>query len=146
MSTVFWTLVSLSPPFSSSGSISSVTISSAPSPSGSSSCCSLSPPERNKPRSSLSGQTAIVSPGVFFGVWPVRFPTDTLDLLVGEQPRPLRTTVVMEEISEVRIVHDIEMTSIVQLHSLGGSPKQSVLTQNIELTRPGFCRRRKHGQ
>ena len=53
---------------------------------------------------------------------------------------PFEPRVVMDEISEVRIVHDIEMTSIVQLHSLGGSSKQSVLTQNIELTRP------KHGQ
>ena len=51
--------------------------------------------------------------------------------LVSFEPR-----VVMDEVGEVRIVHDIETTSIVQLRSLGGSPKQSVLTRNVELTRP----------
>ena len=56
--------------------------------------------------------------------------------------------VVMDEVGEVRIVPDIEMTSIIQLHSLGDSPEQSVLTQSVELTRPvsGFRKRPKHGQ
>ena len=44
--------------------------------------------------------------------------------------------VVMDEIGEVRIAYHIEMTSVIQLHSLGGSPRRSVLTHNVEFTRP----------
>ena len=63
--------------------------------------------------------------------------------LVTFEPR-----VMMDEIGKVRIVHDFEMTSIVQLHSFSGTPKQRVLTQNVELARPvsGCCRRPKYGQ
>ena len=105
--------------------ISSVTISSAPLPSGSSSCCSVSTGEEQARR--------------FFGVWRLACEISQHvhsifsweSNLVSFEPR-----VVMEEASEVRIVHDIEMTSTVQFHSLAGFSKQSVLTENVELTRP----------
>ena len=139
----FRTPVSLSPPFSSSRGISS----RQPHYRLGQVRVALSPPEKNKPRSSLSDQTGIVSLGVSLASGLRDFPTITLDLHVGEQPRVGEVSIV-HDIDMTSIVHDIEMTSIVQLHSLGGSPKQSVSTQNVELTRPvsGFFQRPKHGR
>ena len=42
---------------------------------------------------------------------------------------PFEPRVVMDEIGEVRIVHDIEMTSVVQLHSLGGSTAKCLVSK-----------------
>ena len=51
--------------------------------------------------------------------------------LVTFKPR-----VMMDEISKVRTVRDIGITSVVLLHSLGRTSKQRVLTENVEFTRP----------
>ena len=41
-----------------------------------------------------------------------------------------------DEISKIRIVQDIEITSIVQFHSLDSTSKQCALTQSVKFTRP----------
>ena len=108
----------------------------------------LSQQEKSEPRSSLSGQTRDCVTLRFFGV-ACEISQQVHSIFLSESNLvPSEPRVVMDEVGEVRIVHDIEMTSIVQLHFLGGSPKQSVLTQNVELTRPvsGFCPRPKHGR
>ena len=105
--------------------------------------------EKNKLTFKFSGPTAISVTRRFFGIWPVRFPNKYTRSCRGKATSsPSNPRVVMDEIDEVRIVHDIEMTLIVQLNSLGGFSKQSVLTHKVELTRPvsGFCRRPQHGQ
>ena len=47
----------------------------------------------------------------------------------------LKPCVMLDEISKIRIVQDIEITSIVQFHSLDTTSKQCVLTHNIEFIR-----------
>ena len=116
--------------FSSSRGVSSVTISSAPLPSGSISSCSVSTGKEQATFNSRSDRDCVTRR--FFGVWPVKLPNR-----YTRSPRGRATSctfkphVMMDEIGKVRIVQDIEMTSIIQLYSLSGdSSKQRVLTQN----------------
>ena len=44
--------------------------------------------------------------------------------------------VMLDEISKIRTVQDIEITSIVQFHPLDSTSKQSISTSHIKFTRP----------
>ena len=97
----------------------------------------LSLPEKNKSRSSLSGQTAIVSLDVSLASCLWDFPTGTLDLLVGEQPRHHRTTR-DDGWNRWGQNRPWPWDNFHRPASLAWwiHPKQRVLTRNVELARP----------